>query len=101
MNIVDYIPEGFENAISRKNLCIATGLQDRVVRRLIEEARRETIIIANDDGSGYWLYPNNPTEEEKILLKKFVKQQESRAKSIFYALYPARQMLKGRANNGG
>lgn len=100
MNIVDYIPAGHKNAISRKNLCIATGLQDRLVRRLIEEARRETIIIANDDGSGYWLYPDNPTEEEMFLLSKYVKQQESRAKSIFYALYPARQMLKGRANNG-
>lgn len=100
MNIIEYIPEGCENAISRKNLCIATGLNDRIVRKQIEEARRNTIIISNDDGSGYWLYPENPTAEEKMMLYKYVKQQESRAKSIFYALYPARQMLKGRANNG-
>lgn len=100
MNIVEYIPEGFENAISRKNLCAATGLSDRIVRRLIEEARRNTVIISNDDGTGYWLYPDNPTNKEKILLCKYVKQQESRAKSIFYALYPARQMMKGAAQNG-
>lgn len=100
MNIIEYIPEGYKNAISRKNLCIATGLNDRMIRKLIEEARRETIIISNDDGSGYWIFPENPTEIEMNLLKKYVKQQESRAKSIFYALYPARQMMKGSASNG-
>lgn len=100
MKITDYIPTGSNNAISRKNLCAVTGLGDRIVRGLIEEARRETIIISNNDGSGYWIYPEFPTEEEKELLRKFVKQQESRAKSIFYALYPARQMMKGGADNG-
>ena len=101
MNIIDYIPEGSENAISRKNLCIKTGLEDRVVRGLIEEARRETIIISNNDGSGYWLFPDNPTDKEKAMLARYVKQQESRAKSIFYALRPARLRMKGSANNGG
>ena len=95
INIIDYIPEGSERAISRKDLCRLTGLTDRNVRNLIEAARRETIIISNTDGSGYWLYPEDPTEHEKEMLYKFVKQQESRAKSIFYALRPARLRTKG------
>ena len=95
MNIIDFIPYGSENAISRKELCRKTGLNDRVIRGLIEEARRNQIIISNNDGSGYWLYPDNPTEQEKMMLRKYVKQQESRAKSIFYALYPARKRMKG------
>ena len=99
MNIIEYIPKGHKNAISRKNLCIKTGLKDRVVRNLIEEARRNTIIISNNDGSGYWRYPENPNIEEKMMLEKYVKQQESRAKSIFYALYPARMMMKEGAGN--
>ena len=97
MNIIEYIPKGFENAISRKNLCKITGLNDRVMRERIEEARRHTIIISNPDGSGYWIYPDNPTDEEQEHLRRYVKQQESRAKSIFYALYPARQRMKGAA----
>lgn len=95
INIIEYIPEGQENAISRKDLCRLTGLTDRNVRNLIEAARRETIIISNNDGSGYWLYPEDPTEREKEMLHKFVKQQENRAKSIFYALRPARLLTKG------
>lgn len=100
MNIIDYIPTGIENAISKKSLCEKTGLPDRTVRQLIEKARRETIIVANNDGTGYWIYPDDPTHEEKQMLIRFVKQQESRAKSIFYALYPARKIVKGWANNG-
>lgn len=95
IDIVAYIPAGCDNAISRKNLCILTGLQDRVVRSLIEEARRNTIIISNNDGSGYWQFPDNPTDKELKLLERYVNQQESRAKSIFYALRPARMKLKG------
>lgn len=100
MNITDFLQMGSENATSRKRLCAATGLSDRIVRRMIEEERRNTIIISNDDGSGYWIFPDDPTEEEILLLKKYVKQQENRAKSIFYALYPARQMMKGAFENG-
>lgn len=100
MNIIDFIPEGYEHAISRKDLCKITGLNDRVVRDLIEAARRTTIIISNNDGSGYWLYPENPTQKEKDLLKRYVKQQESRAKSIFYALKPARKVIKESAEHG-
>ena len=100
MNIIDYIPKRQKNAISRRSLCTLTGLGDRVIRGLIEEARRETIIISNNDGSGYWLFPDDPTEDEKEMLRRYVKQQESRAKSIFYALRPARQMMKGGAANG-
>lgn len=97
MNIIAYIPKGLENAISRKNLCKITGLNDRAMRERIEEARRHTIIISNSDGSGYWIYPDNPTDEEQAHLRRYVKQQENRAKSIFYALYPARQRMKGAA----
>ena len=100
MQIINYIPQGSANAISRKDLVAKTGYTDRKIRDLIEEARRETIIISNNDGSGYWLYPDNPTEREKELLERYVKQQESRAKSIFYALRPARQMMKGGVQNG-
>ena len=100
MNIIEYIPKGIENAISRKSLCAKTGLNDRVVRQRIEEARRNTIIISNDDGSGYWIYPEDPTPAEKNMLNKYVKQQESRAKSIFYALYPARKAMKEGVENG-
>ena len=44
INIVDYIPIGHENGISRKELCRLTGLTDRNVRECISKARETTCI---------------------------------------------------------
>ena len=39
MNIEDFLGYGIENAKTREELCRITGLSDRMLRRLIEEAR--------------------------------------------------------------
>ena len=55
MNIVDYIPVGKENSISRDSLGVCTGLPDRSIRRLIAKARTEGhAIVGNPDG-GYYM----------------------------------------------
>lgn len=38
MTITDFIPYGRENAISRQALAQLTGMDDRQVRRMIEDA---------------------------------------------------------------
>lgn len=64
-SIIDYIPEGKENAVTRERLCAITGLPDRKLREEIEQARRRGAIIINaQDGidtenSGFWLYAPN------------------------------------------
>ena len=55
--ILQYIPTGRENAVSRADLVELTGLRDRQVRREIEEARRAGAVIIND-GGGYYLTDN-------------------------------------------
>lgn len=55
LNITTYIPEGKENAVTREQLCSLTGLSDRSVRQLIENARMEGVLIINaQDGKGYF-----------------------------------------------
>ena len=39
-SIIDHIPEGKENAITRDRLCAVTGFPDRKLREEIEQARR-------------------------------------------------------------
>ena len=90
MNIIEYIPCGYENAITRENLCCITGLTDRKVRELIFQARRETPIINLQDGKGYFI----PLEEDKKYVEKFVEQETARLKSIGWALKSARGFLK-------
>lgn len=55
MNIMEFIPVGKENAISRDALSMKLFLADRTVRMLIQEARERGEVILNDqDGAGYY-----------------------------------------------
>lgn len=85
MNIVDYIPKGKENAISRERLRQKTGLEDRQMRRMIADARRDTCIINDQKGRGYYR-PDNKAEAER-----YIRQEEHRAKTIFMNLQGAKK----------
>lgn len=90
MEIIDFIPYGKEKAVSRYELTHFTGLSDRKVRRKISKARKEYVILSLENGSGYY----QPTAEDYPELEKFVKREESRAKSIFASLKMARALLE-------
>lgn len=90
MNIIDFIPFGRENAISRKQLCTITGLPDRVMRHDIEKARQDYAIL-NIDGSGYF----RPAENESYLVERWLKQERSREKSVRDSTRGAEKALLG------
>lgn len=90
MNIIDYIPFGRENAVTRTQLRIVTGLTDRKIRDLIADARRDTVILNMQDGKGYF----QPNPDEINLVQAFEKQEEARLKSIGWSLKSTRKMLK-------
>jgi len=72
-----YIPVGRENAVSRNRLSEITRLNDRTVRREIEQARSRWIIIINlQDGAGY--YQTDDVDE----IQKQYKLNESRTMSV-------------------
>lgn len=91
-DILDYIPTGHENAVTREELCRRTGLYDRVIRSLIHEARLKIGILNMQDGRGYFI-PDMNLENDRILLKRHVIQEESRAKNILDPLDVEKRML--------
>lgn len=91
MNIIDFIPFGKDNAISRRALCAVTGLPDRMMRKEIERARRECAILNAQDGSGYF----RPAEGEAYLTERWLKQERSREKSVREATRGAEKALLG------
>lgn len=95
MNIADFIPVGKDNAISRSQLVKLTGLSDRIVRDMIALERRNTAILNLQNGAGYYI----PSESEKADLERFIKQEEARAKSIFWSLRGAKSALR-KCENG-
>lgn len=90
MNIADFIPVGRQNAVTREELRKLTGLNDRQIREMISQARRETPIISLDN-KGYFI----PSEDEKADVEKWIKQEEHRAKSIFWSMAGAKKFIKG------
>lgn len=88
MEIVDYIPIGSKNAISRKSLCMITGMSDRKVRKAISQARRETCICNSQDGNGYYI-PDCVKDA-----RRFLQQESHRARSIFWSLKGTRNFIK-------
>lgn len=91
IKIVDYIPFGKENAISRQQLERVTGLSDRDAREAISLARRNTVILNLSNGKGYF----QPIQgEEDDLVVKYFKQEDSRLKRIGWSLLATRRRVK-------
>ena len=70
-SITDHIPHGIDNAISQAELVARTGLESRVVRKLIENARRNKVPICSLN-NGYY-FPANKAEA-----LPYLKAQQSR-----------------------
>lgn len=93
MHIIDYIPIGRSNAVTRAQLSAVTGLPDRTIRDMIHQARRDHAILNLQDGSGYFR-PDMEDETEKTLCGVYVSQEESRLKSIGWSLKGARKEMR-------
>ena len=91
MNILSLIPQGKKNAISRNTLRCLADIDDRKMRGLIEQARRNGVIILNlQDGRGY--YRPAPDELDDVLRQ--YKQNDRRAMSILVQQKHLRRALK-------
>lgn len=93
------IPFGQENAISRKELAAKLGMSDRKMRKCVEEARADGLLILNDqNGRGYW--QSNDIDE----LRQQYDQDTARALSILQRRKPLRDALVAagvEVNSGG
>lgn len=90
MSILDYIPYGENNAISREDLKQITGLTDRQMRKKIEIARETTPILNFQGGKGYFI----PTETEQHLVIRWIRQEVSRRRKIEIGILGAVKFLK-------
>lgn len=102
MNILEFIPFGRENAVTTRKLTEITGIKSsRKIRNLISQERRNTAILNLQDGKGYF----RPTDEEIKLVERFKKQEQSRAKKIFWSLRGCNEFIKekgyGKATKDG
>lgn len=89
VSIIDLIPVGRDNAISRQLLigkCVYFGLigreiidKDRAMRKLIEKARIDCTILNISDGNGYYRVSREDLQD----LQRYIRQEDNRAKAAF------------------
>ena len=76
--IIDLIPFGHENAISRERLCYRTGLGDREIRRAIGELNQDGHVILNR-GEGYFQYD---AETDRYYLQNYLEIERGRIRTL-------------------
>ncbi len=89
VSIIDLIPVGRNNAISRDDLiqkCVSAGLvdqntiyKDRAMRRLLGKARIDCTILNISDGRGYYRVSREDLQD----LQRYIRQEDNRAKAAF------------------
>lgn len=88
---------GKEHALSRQQLVIRTGIDDRQVRKAIEELRREYPILVIPGGNGYYIPRND--ESGKKEAGAWISQQRKREKSICASQEGAIKFCRGEPRN--
>lgn len=85
--ILNLIGTGEQNAVHLGDIMHKTELKNREVRKCIEQLRRSgNVIVSNKNG---YFKPETPEE-----LQKYINQETHRAKSVFYTLKNARQLMQ-------
>jgi hypothetical protein len=90
MNVIEVIPTGKSNAISRKDLASKLKCSDRKARIQIHEARKQYPIASNLNTGGYYL------PETKEEAKEFIDMQMSYIISIQDTIKAAKRYMENK-----
>lgn len=98
-HVYNHLGVGHQNAKGRRQLCRDLKCGDRVLRKAIEELRRDYPILTRDDGKGYYL--PETTEEGREDARRWVARQNRRIVSIRAATAGAKKFSKPRKDMPG
>ena len=89
--LMELVPEGRENAVSRSELRMLAGISDRKCRRFLQEAKEHEELIVNlQDGKGYF---RPGTDDIKSIAAQY-KLNQSRMISLSKQQKNLRRILK-------
>ena len=95
--IENYIPVGYENAVTLETLMEMTGLSNRQVRDLI--ANSDELILNLQDGKGYFRF-DPQSKAERAFAEQYVAQEKSRGWSVLRRAFRVQNKLKQIQNRG-
>ena len=86
--IEEYIPEGYENRVSRSYLHEILHIPDRMVRKLIEDAANRGVLIVSADG-GYF---RRKDEKDDRYIRAYMISENNRFKTMSHKNKCLREM---------
>ena len=86
-SLFQHLQTGIENAIHMHTLAGLLNTSDRMIRKMVEQARKDGYQIIGDT-AGYYLPDENGSEYEKA---RFVRARQQMAKTIFTTLKPFKE----------
>ena len=92
MDILNYIPVGHKNAVTRGTLSNMTGKKHRTNRELIEKVRQHYVVLNMGDSKGYFL----PGPGEESLVRMCRNKELSRYKAIGKTIRAMDKYLKSK-----
>ena len=92
MNLLNVIPYGRENAVSRAEIVQRLGVSDRAIRDEIKALNRELArhgeaILSSSGKSGYWRSSN------LLEMKEYLRESDHRRNQIFLNDEPIRKLV--------
>lgn len=92
--IIDLIPYGQENRISKKQLMKLAGIDEQTLMKEITEIRKEHIILSDTKKGGYWR-PKTIKELHPIYLQTIRKLKENG--ELYNLIIKERDLIKERS----
>ena len=91
-NILNVIPYGKENAISRQNITKLTGVCDRIIRHTVKELNKELVkhgeaILSSSKVRGYWRTTNI------YEMKEYIREGKHRQQMLLKNDAPIQQLI--------
>ncbi len=78
MSLIDYIPFGKQNAISREQLSLKAGMGDRQMRKEIERLREKGhVILSSSHSGGYW------QSDDASEIGQYIAENRSRIRKLY------------------
>ncbi len=93
-DLVEMIPTGKDDAISRRDLMKQLKVSDRKLREMIHEAREVYPILSNTGKGGYYL-PANKEEAEA-----YIRQSYSYISEIHKTIPPVKRYMEAKGQGG-
>lgn len=89
-DMLEMIPEGKADSISRKDLRLQLHVSDRILRRMLHEARQVYPILSNTGKGGYY-YPASKEEAEA-----YIRQINSYIRELNKTLPPVKRYIEAK-----